>query len=117
MAGGDGGSSAALYQRSGSLQIHAEVGGGAAAVASLIYFFLCLCLFIFIAANPTSLRLLVFSNEEVLAVSVRVDDNLGHWITCEHRYGPLYTATVDLQLEAYDPQISEKDFVKNLQVG
>ncbi|XP_050693122.1 transmembrane protein 62-like [Eriocheir sinensis] len=62
------------------------------------------------------LRLLVFSNEEVLAVSVRVDDNLGHWITCEHRYGPLYTATVDLQLEAWDPQISEKDFVKTLQV-
>ncbi|KAG0712609.1 Transmembrane protein 62 [Chionoecetes opilio] len=62
------------------------------------------------------LRLLVFSNEEVLSVSVRVDDNLGHWITCHHRAGPLYTATVDLQLEAWDPQLSEKDFVKNLQV-
>lgn len=70
-----------------------------------------------IPTNPSSLRLLVFSNEEVLAVSVRVDDNLGHWITCEHRYGPLYTANVDLQLEAWDPQISEKDFVKTLQVG
>lgn len=62
------------------------------------------------------LRLLVFSNEEVLSVSVRVDDNLGHWITCQHRSGPLYTATVDMQLEAWDPQVSERDFVKNLQV-
>ncbi|MPC21981.1 Transmembrane protein 62 [Portunus trituberculatus] len=61
------------------------------------------------------LKLLVFSNEEVLSVSVRVDDNLGHWITCQHRSGPLYTATVDIQLEAWDPQISEKDFVKTLQ--
>ncbi|KAK8403708.1 hypothetical protein O3P69_000065 [Scylla paramamosain] len=62
------------------------------------------------------LRLLVFSNEEVLSVSVRVDDNLGHWIMCQHRSGPLYTASVDIQLEAWDPQISEKDFVKTLQV-
>ena len=59
----------------------------------------------------------MFSNEEVLSVSVRVDDNLGHWITCQHRSGPLYTATVDIQLEAWDPQISEKDFVTTLQVG
>lgn len=72
---------------------------------------------IFVSINITSFRLLVFSNEEVLSVSVRVDDNLGHWITCQHRSGPLYTAIVDLQLEAWDPQVSEKDFVKNLQVG
>ncbi|KAK8744460.1 hypothetical protein OTU49_000817 [Cherax quadricarinatus] len=61
-------------------------------------------------------RLLVFTNEEISAVSVRVDDNLGHWITCKHKYGPLYTATVDVQTDTWEPHVKEEDFVKNLQV-
>ncbi|XP_045615253.1 transmembrane protein 62 isoform X2 [Procambarus clarkii] len=61
-------------------------------------------------------RLLVFTNEEISAVSVRVDDNLGHWIACKHKYGPLYTATVDVQTDSWEPHAKEDDFVKNLQV-
>ncbi|XP_071546488.1 transmembrane protein 62-like isoform X2 [Panulirus ornatus] len=61
-------------------------------------------------------RLLVFTNEEISAVSMRIDDNLGHWITCRHEYGPLYTATVDVQTDAWEAQVNEEEFVKNLQV-
>ncbi|XP_042204049.1 transmembrane protein 62-like isoform X2 [Homarus americanus] len=61
-------------------------------------------------------RLLVFTNEEISAVSVRVDNNLGHWITCKHRHGPLYTATVDVQTDEWEPQVTEEEFIRKLQV-
>ncbi|XP_027212478.2 transmembrane protein 62 [Penaeus vannamei] len=61
-------------------------------------------------------RLLVFSNEEVSAVSVRIDDNLGHWISCKHSHGPLYTAVVDVHTDQWEPQVTEENFVKNLQI-
>ncbi|XP_064113455.1 transmembrane protein 62-like [Macrobrachium nipponense] len=62
------------------------------------------------------LRLLVFTDEEIAVVSVRVDDNLGHWISCVHNFGPLFTATVEIHYESWDRPANEKDFIRNLQV-
>ncbi|XP_064111470.1 LOW QUALITY PROTEIN: transmembrane protein 62-like [Macrobrachium nipponense] len=61
-------------------------------------------------------RLLVFTDEEIAVVSVRVDDNLGHWISCVHNFGPLFTATVEIHYESWDRPANEKDFIRNLQV-
>ena len=61
--------------------------------------------------------MLVFTNEEIATVSVRVDDNLGHWINCHHLHGPLYTATVDIHYESWDKPANERDFVHNLKAS
>ncbi|KAK7084922.1 hypothetical protein SK128_015365 [Halocaridina rubra] len=61
-------------------------------------------------------RLLVFTDEEIDAVSVRADDNLGHWITCIHGFGPLYSATVEIQYETWEHPANEQEFIKNIQV-
>ncbi|KAK3873604.1 hypothetical protein Pcinc_021388 [Petrolisthes cinctipes] len=60
------------------------------------------------------IRLLVFSNEPISSVSLRVDDELGHWTDCQYNSGSLYTATLFLAPSTAPP--TQADFIKALQV-